>query len=220
MDPDLDRRLNLLGELIVGSPHNLVSAGDRPFVFARHIRECVSLAAHLPVSAGQQWIDVGTGGGLPGLVLAAMFPESSWVLVDSVQKKARAVEQFAAALDLANVTVLAERAEELAHRPVHRQAFDGAISRAVAALPTLVELLAGFVRPDGLVVAVKGPRWLEEMGAAEPAMAALGLREERVVGIEDAERPSWLVMMRREGALLRQYPRRQGLPRTNPLGGS
>lgn len=220
MNPDLDQRLSLLGELIANAPHNLVSAGDRPFVYDRHIRECVSLAAHLPVGAGQCWIDVGTGGGLPGLVLAAMCPESSWVLVDSVRKKARAVEEFAAALELDNVTVLAERAEELAHRPEHRQAFDGAISRAVAALPTLVELLAGFVRPGGLVAAVKGPRWLDEMGAAEAAMATLGLREERVVGMEDAERPSWLVMMRREGALPRQYPRRQGLPRTNPLGGS
>jgi 16S rRNA (guanine527-N7)-methyltransferase len=217
---DLDATLRLLAELIAESPHNLVSGGDRPLVYARHIRECVDLSGHLPIVAGSRWIDVGTGGGLPGLVLAAMHPETAWTLVDSVQKKAAAVRDFAAILGLENVTVLAGRAENLAHDQALRESFDGAVSRAVAALPTLLELLVGFVRPKGLLAAVKGPRWPEEMEAARTAISALQLREDAVVGLATAERPSWVVMMRRDGDLRRMYPRRDGLPRTNPLGGS
>lgn len=220
MTRDLDATLRLLAELIAESPHNLVSGGDRPQVYERHIRECVELSSQLPIDSGSRWIDIGTGGGLPGLVLAALHPQTTWTLVDSVQKKAVAVRDFAAVLGLDNVTVLAGRAENLAHDPALRESFDGAVSRAVAALPTLLELLVGFVHPNGLLAAVKGPRWPEELAAAEPAIAALHLREERVCGLPGAERPSWVVMMRRDGALRRTFPRRDGLPRTNPLGGS
>lgn len=219
--PDLDATLRLLAELIAESPHNLVSGGDRPLVYERHIRrECVELSAQLPIDPGSRWIDIGTGGGLPGLVLAVLHPQTEWTLVDSVQKKAAAVRDFVSILGLDNVTVLAGRAENLAHDPAMRESFDGAVSRAVAALPTLLELLVGFVRPNGLLAAVKGPRWPEELAAAEPAITALRLREERVCGLPGAERPSWVVMMRRDGALRRTFPRRDGLPRTNPLGGS
>jgi 16S rRNA (guanine527-N7)-methyltransferase len=220
MEDEVETKLRRLAELIARSPHNLVSRGDRADVLRVHIRECQSYAETLELASGQRWIDVGTGGGLPGLVLALVVPDVHWTLLDSVGKKTDAVRAFAAELNVTNVTVLNGRAEELAHEPALRGQFDGAISRAVAALPTLVEVLAGFVRPGGMLVAAKGPRWQEEMEEAREAVRRLGLAEDRVVPIHNAVRPTWLVMMRRRGALAKSYPRRAGLPRSHPLGGA
>jgi len=220
MADDVEATLTRLAELIAGSPHNLVSRADRSDVLGIHIRECRAYAGGLGLAAGQRWIDVGTGGGLPGLVLAAVAPDTHWTLVDSIGKKAAAVRDFAAALRLDNVTVLTGRAEDLAHEAALRGQFSGAISRAVAALPTLLELLAGFVAPGGAVVAAKGPRWAEELAAARPAAELLGLEESGVVPVPDAARPTWLVMMRRQRALPHGYPRRAGLPKSQPLGGA
>ena len=220
MADDVEATLTRLAELIAGSPHNLVSRSDRADVLGIHVRECQAYAGVLDLAPGQRWIDVGTGGGLPGLVLAVMAPDTHWTLVDSVGKKAAAVGQFAAELGLGNVTVLTGRAEDLAHEAALRGQFSGAISRAVAALPTLLELLAAFVAPEGAVVAAKGPRWEQEVAAARPAAELLGLDEARVVPIPDAARPTWLVMMRRHRALPKGYPRRAGLPKSQPLGGA
>lgn len=220
ISPGAEEQLRKLAGLIAGSIHNLVSRGDREDVYGIHVRECAGYMPALELTAGQRWIDLGTGGGLPGLALAVLAPDVSWTLVDSVRKKTDAVQAFAAELGLNNVVVINGRAEELAHEPALREQFDGAISRAVAPLPTLIEVLAGFVQPRGRVVAAKGPRWPDELEAARPAMEILGLVEDRVVPIAEAARRTWLVMMRRDGLLPRQYPRRAGLPKAQPLGGA
>lgn len=218
--PEAQDQLRKLAGLISGSIHNLVSRGDREDVYGIHVRECVGYLPALELAPEQRWIDLGTGGGLPGLALAILAPDVSWTLVDSVRKKTDAVQAFAEELGLNNVVVINGRAEELAHDPALREQFDGAISRAVAPLPTLVEVLVGFVKPRGRVVAAKGPRWPDELDASRGAMELLGLSEERVVPIAEAARRTWLVMMRREGLLPRQYPRRAGLPKAHPLGGA
>jgi 16S rRNA (guanine527-N7)-methyltransferase len=219
MDALLERRLRELAGLIAQSPHNLVARGERDRVFDAHVSECVAYAEHLPFERGQGWLDLGSGGGLPGLVLAAVRPDTQWTLVDSVAKKTSAIAAFASSLGLENVTVLTGRAEELAREPALRGAFDGAIARAVAALPVLAELLRGFVGDGGVVVAAKGPKWAEEMESARAALRMLKLDEERVVPVPSAARRTWLVMMRARGAPPADFPRRTGLPRSRPLGG-
>lgn len=218
--PEAEAKLRRLAELIATSPHNLVSRGDREDIYGIHIAECIGYASVLGLAGGQRWIDVGTGGGLPGLVLAALRPDTQWTLLDSVGKKTDAVRSFAEELSLDNVVVINGRAEDLAHESALREQCDGAISRAVAGLPTLVEVLIGFVKLRGLVVAAKGPRWVEELEEAREAFRVLGLAEDRVVPIPAAVRRTWLVMMRREGPLPGQYPRRAGIPKAQPLGGT
>ena len=102
-------------------------------------------------------VDVGTGGGIPGLVLAIALPQSHWVLVDSVQHKCTAVQAMANALGLkARVEVVCERAEVLGQDAHHRGRFDLAVARGVAAAPVVAEYLAPLLGPCGLALLYRG----------------------------------------------------------------
>lgn len=184
-----------------------------------HIAEAVAVRAHLGAVAGESWLDVGTGGGLPGLVLAILEPAVEWTLLDSTAKKIDAVRGFATALGLGNVHAIAGRAESLAHDPSYRETFHGTVSRAVASLPTLVELCRGFVPEGGQVVAIKGPRWQEELAASREALTALRLGAVHAEEVTSAPRPTWVVTMKALGPTPSVYPRREGRPRSHPLGG-
>lgn len=213
------QQLDHLADLIARSPHNLVARGQRATVRHTHIVECIALRPLLGLAGGQAWIDVGTGGGLPGLVLAILEPAVQWTLLDSTTKKTDAVGAFVQQLHLRNVVVASGRAEVLAHETAYRERFDGAISRAVAALPTLVELCRGFVAEGGTVAAVKGPRWEQEAADAATARQALRLGPVHSTEVSSVPRATWLVTMTAVGPTPPAYPRREGRPRSQPLGG-
>lgn len=219
LSPDAVAKLDRLAGLIASSPHNLVAKGDRPSIRERHIAECADLAPLVAAIGGTAWVDLGTGGGLPGLVLAILQPEVHWTLIDSVQKKVAAVEDFVGTLGLSNVRVVAGRAETLARDVAYREAFDGVVSRAVAALPVLLELCRGFVGTGGSIIAVKGARWEEELAASSAALRELRLRFAHSSAITSNDRTSWAVTMTALGPTPAAYPRRVGRPRSLPLGG-
>lgn len=211
----VDGRLQRLAALISTSPHNLVAAGERAHVYERHILECDALAGQL--SASGRWMDLGTGGGLPGLVLAQRFPSVAWTLVDATAKKVAAVRSFAQDLALDNVEAVHGRAESLAVDPEFRGQFDGVVTRAVAPLPTLAELCRGFVRAGGVVVALKGPTVQAELAAAAAALRILRLDLVSTERLDVATRETWVVTMRANGAPPAGYPRRNGVPKADPI---
>ncbi len=213
-----DAVLRRLAGLIADSPHNLVAAGERATVYERHVREALAVGAALSPAPGSRWLDLGTGGGLPGLVLAVRYPTVAWVLLDATRKKIAAVEAFAATLGLDNVAALHGRAETVAHEPAERGSFDGVIARAVAPLVTLAELARGFLRADGVLAAVKGPAWREELAQARQALSLLRFADVHSSDVATVERPTWLVTMRAVGDPPAGYPRRDGMPRRHPLG--
>lgn len=215
---DRERSLQRLAQLIADSPHNLVSRGDRARLASEHIPEAVALEPLLEATAGSRWLDLGTGGGLPGLALAIVRPDVTWVLLDATRKKIKAVEEFAAALNLPNVQVLHARAESAARTEL-RARFDGVVSRAVAPLPVLAELARGFLAPSGRLVAVKGPAWEEELTAAHTALRLLQLDLIDSLRVASAVRPTWVVRMEASGPPPSFYPRKVGVPRSSPLGG-
>lgn len=203
-----------LAHRIATAPVNLVSARDRARVRRAHVDECVAVGERLVVSASASWLDLGTGGGLPGLVLAALYPSASWTLLDARAKKLRLVARFAAELGLDNVTVLHGRAEHLVDEPAYAGAFCGVISRAVAPLDRAVALSRGFVR-DGQIIAIRGPE------ARAEAQRLVRLREDLdidVVAVEQISgsmRPTWLIRARGRGPAPDHFPQmRQQLLRT------
>lgn len=201
-----------LAELIASSPHGLVAAGERDELMTRHVPEARALARWLGQPTGR-WMDLGTGGGLPGLVLADEGPGAEWVLVDARRKKAAEVERFAEVLGV-RCRVVAGRAEELAWQPEWRGVFAGVVARAVAPLSVLMELARGFLMPGGRLVAVKGRRAWEEVEAAEGALEPLGLSMGRVEPLDAGE--TMVVEVYAVGAPPQGVPRRAGVPERRP----
>jgi 16S rRNA (guanine527-N7)-methyltransferase len=150
-------------------------AGDDALV--RHIFD--SLLA-VSVCDGQgPCTDVGPGSGYPGLALACVFPQSFWTLIEATGKKARFLEQARNALGLTNVRVWHARAEEAAKTLRSSQRW--VTARAVADLPTTLELGVPLLEMGGAVVAFRGPSGTKEAEAAGPALQALGARLESVI---------------------------------------
>lgn len=217
MEPAQVAKLDRLAELIAGSPHNLVARGERAALRSTHVEDCVALARALDAETGSRWLDLGTGGGLPGLVLGVVRPDVRWTLVDATRKKVETVGDFAAELGLGNVRVAAGRAEVMARDERFRGAFDGVVARALARLAVTAELARGFLCPGGLLAVVKGSAWAAELAAAGDALRALRFSDAAVADIGDAVRPTWLVTMRARGEAPDAYPRRDGVPRARPL---
>lgn len=169
---DRGATLHRYAELVRASPHNLLSKAGLSEIESRHIPESVRFATRLP--APSPVLDIGSGGGLPGLVIAVVRPDLDVHLLEATTKKAEFLAAAATALEL-KVTVHNGRAEDLAAGPL-RGRFPVVTARAVAALPRLVELCAPFLTVDGEIHAIKGERWAEEVTDSKSEMRRWRLR--------------------------------------------
>jgi 16S rRNA (guanine527-N7)-methyltransferase len=170
-EAEIADRLARFAALVRASEHNLVSRRAREELESRHIPECVDLARMLPLGEPRV-LDVGSGGGFPGLVIAIVRPELEVHLLDATAKKTGFLASAAEELGLA-VHVHTGRAEELQRGPLGGS-FDVVTARAVAALDRLVGWTIPFLRPGGVLYAVKGERWEQEIEEARDAMRRAG----------------------------------------------
>jgi len=167
----------------------------------------------------QRLVDVGSGGGLPGLPLRLARPELSLTLVEANRRKAAFLVQAVARLGLDGVEVLAARAEDAAREPGHREAYDVATARALAPMPVLAELCLPFLRVGGRLLAMKSGA-VEEALAAEPAIKRLGGRLLAVTPAASAARSlGQVVVVEKVSPTPPEYPRRAGVPGRRPLAG-
>jgi 16S rRNA (guanine527-N7)-methyltransferase len=200
---------------------NLVGDDDAEVVQRRHFAESIALGAALRerevLRPDASVLDVGAGAGFSGVSLKIVWPSITLTLLEATAKKTAFLSALVADLGWGgDVPVHTGRAETLAHDPKLREQFDLVVARAVAPLPTLLELTLPFARVSGRVAMPKGSRAAEEVEAASNATRVLGARlfvvQLRVPGPEQT-----LVVALKQRSTPAEYPRRDGVPAKTPL---
>ncbi|MBI2955648.1 MAG: 16S rRNA (guanine(527)-N(7))-methyltransferase RsmG [Chloroflexi bacterium] len=186
---------------------------------AVEVRDPPCQIAGLPSMTGLRVIDIGAGGGFPGLPLKIVCPEITLTLLDSVAKKTKFLDHLVNKLGLAGVHVVTGRAEEVARDPQHRERYDVVVSRAVAELAVLAELCLPFARVGGRMIAPKKGALEREIEMGEGAVERLGGRMGKAIAVE---LPGFLdirhlIVVDKVSPTPAVYPRRPGIPSKRPL---
>lgn len=161
---------------------NLTAIRDPDVFYEKHILDSLACAqVWEKESPPGSLVDVGTGAGFPGIVLAIAYPKIACTLVESIKKKFDFLQEVQAALGIQNLTVVHARAEALHNNPGYQHKFDIATARAVAPLQVLIPLLVPFIRPSGKIVAMKGQKAAEEIEAATAVLGAAAVRVSQLI---------------------------------------
>ncbi len=178
------------------------------------IEDCLVLVEYL--GDARKVVDVGSGGGLPGIPLKIARPELEVTLIEADQAKAAFLVHACATLGLQGIEVVARRAEEAGHDPRLREAFDVAVARALAPMPVLAELCLGLVRVGGRLLAQK--THAEDVGSAAHAIEVMGGTLAGVHASPSAARHAGtVVVIDKVRPTPPSYPRRAGVPGRKPL---
>jgi 16S rRNA (guanine527-N7)-methyltransferase len=219
LDAEAQRRLALLGDLTLAAGFNATGVKEPAEVESIHFLDSLSLLALEVVSSATCIVDIGSGAGLPALVLALARPGMHVTALESQRKKCSHIDRTARALDLNNVSVCWARAEDHA-RSGGLEAYDVAVSRAVASLAVVAEYSLPLLRIGGVMVAMKGAVPDQERTQVDRALGILGggklevFRLYPFTGCRD--RSACVAEKIRTTPSI--YPRRAGIASRRPLG--
>jgi len=178
-----------------------LTGAQTPGALREHIQEALCILPYLPETGNEgiiRIIDVGTGGGLPGIVLAISRPDIKFTLLDSVRKKCMAVGLMCEALELKNTTVVCARAEVYCAAKNVRASFDVVTAKAVAAIPQLLEWLFQFPKKGGLIIAPKGPKYREEIASIkDKTLTELKLSKPEIIKYGPDTRENYLLIWKK-----------------------
>lgn len=199
---------------------NLTAIRDPEGIRVKHFLDSFSCTlAWRGGSAPTSLIDVGTGAGFPGLPLKILYPDMRLTLVDSIGKKVDFCRCVVDTLALRGVECVQARAEELGRMNNHRERYEWAVARAVAAMPVLAEFLLPLTRLGGSMLAQKGTSGPAEAQTAEQPARLLGGRLRKVIPVQlpGVAEDRYLVVFDKVAATPSIYPRRTGVPGKTPL---
>lgn len=198
---------------------NLTAITDRDEFIEKHFIDSLMAVDSKEVREATSVIDVGTGAGFPGIPLAIVFPEKRFVLMDSLNKRLKVIDDLCERAGIKNVTTVHGRAEDVARNKAHREKYDLCIARAVANMQTLSEYCLPFIALGGYFLAYKGPDCDEELKAAKNAVKILGgsVEDVREAEISDFGLSHKIVYVKKIKETPAKYPRKAGTPSKEPL---
>ena len=201
---------------------NVIGTRDFDRVMLDHILDSLGCLLFSPAARALKFVDVGSGGGLPGIPLAIAFPDASFTLLEVTGKKAAFLRYAVESLNLTGVEIVNARVEQAAHDPGLRASHGICTVRAVAKLSVLAEYCLPLLGVGGWLVAMKGGVTEEEHRGGERAAALLGggiLQTVEVPLLPEMEQKTRrLVVLEKVAETPEIYPRRVGLPAKSPLG--
>lgn len=196
---------------------NLVGSAEFETVVIKHFADSLSiglLQEELSLNTKKTFLDIGIGGGFPGIPIIIAFPELKLCAVDSVGKKTEFLKQLAKIINIEDrVEIINARAEELNKQ----ETFDFAVSRAVSKLNILLEYSLPFVKVGGYFISYKAKTFLEEIQEAQSALKILGGEVFKTVNYTLSGEERNLILVRKIKTSFGKYPRKTGVPKKNPL---
>lgn len=184
----------------------LTGPHDEETLWYDHIEDCLHILPLLP-SLGTV-VDVGTGGGLPGAVLAVCRSDLKFTLLDSLSRKTKVLTEIIAALKLSNTEVICARSEDFAAS--RRECYDAAVIRAVSEAGVIAEYLAPLVRKGGVLIAMKGPSVSTELAPLKGRWHTLGLSEPELYEYNLKKHKNYMLLWQKHTLCPTIYPRKPG----------
>jgi 16S rRNA (guanine527-N7)-methyltransferase len=220
-DDETIRKFQRYMELILewNEKVNLTSITDEEEFVKKHYIDSVAICSFPQMKEAQTIIDVGTGAGFPGIPLAILHPDKTFLLMDSLNKRIKIISELSQEIGLRNVTFCHGRAEELAQNKEYREQFDLCVSRAVAHLAVLSEYCLPFVKVGGWFAPYKTGAIDEELNESRRAISMLGgrLEENQQLNIKGYDLDHRILFVKKVGKTLAKYPRKAGTPAKEPL---
>ena len=198
---------------------NLTNITDPEEFIIKHFIDSIICVDYPEFEEARKVIDVGTGGGFPGVPLAIAAPDKEFVLMDSLNKRLKIIDELCGQIGIGNVTTVHARAEELAKNKAHREQYDLCVSRAVANMAVLAEYCLPFIKVGGCLMAYKGPDADREVEEARKALFLLGgqVEEIREGNLKEFGIDHKVVIIKKVKNTPSKFPRKAGTPAKEPL---
>ena len=197
---------------------NLTSITEEKDVVLKHFIDSLAIKNYIDISNGRV-IDIGTGAGFPGIPLAIIYNDTQFTLMDSLNKRINFINTVMEECKLYNIETVHSRAEDLGHNNVYREKYDYCLSRAVAAIPVLLEYCIPFLKTGGKFISYKSEKAEEEISLSGNAQKKLGCRFDKLYSFDlpgtDISRK--FVVFEKIKTTNRAYPRQAGKPKRSSL---
>lgn len=199
---------------------NLTGITEWEEVVKKHFVDSLALVKAVDLNGNYKILDLGTGAGFPGVPLKIAFPNLKIVLLDSLNKRIKFLQEVIETIGLKGIEAYHGRAEEFAKKEEFRESFDYVVSRAVANLATLSEYCIPYVKINGKFIPYKSGEIMEELEQSKKAIQILGgsLLEVKEFLLPDSDIGRSLVIIDKVQSTKKKYPRMGGKPSKEPLG--